>query len=212
MSPGASFDLSSVAAIAPRRIRATRRVFWGVGLVLLGLAASLAPGLVGIHATLWLCYAACVASPGSGYWLALSLSMGWTLFLGLFFVIVALWLSRTSPIHLTLSSSGLEFRLPGGKTFSKRWPSRLAYYPLYDYRGAPGSSQRRNPPGEINAGRWVRLTGEAVDGILSAARSVGLDVRGFKVDITKTPSDPGVLSVYQIWGRAKQQTHPQAGG
>ncbi len=204
---GQTFDLSRVASKSPLAARSASRWLLGIGLAfLVGWGVAILPNFFLPARALWWCYRGCVLAPASAYWIGLALWTGVVLFLGVFATVLGLASGRPAPTRVSVGQSGLTFVLPTGRTFFERWPSRWAYIPLNDYRQSPRSYQSRNPPGDIRAGgRACPLTGDAIDGILSMARSVGESAEARRLDYTRRSEDPGVVITYYITGKSKKR-------
>ena len=210
MASDPDYDLSSVVGEQVQGLRFIRLFLLALGCVFLGpWAVFVLPLFFESPHPISTCFRVCTAYPTSLYWVMASLQTGVYLFLGLFTIFGALYLRRAAPTRLAVTTRGLCLTLANGRTAEVRWPSRWSYYPLTDYREAPQSVRNANPPGLLQVGgRSIRLTSQAVDGILAMAKAVGCRVGSFRGDATRTSSDPGFVVSYRIWGPPRGRAQP----
>jgi hypothetical protein len=185
VSPAREYDLSSVASLAIRETRAARWVaYFFAGLLWVG---------IGTAATLrFLASPARFPDGPESFGLFVEFVAG-----GFVCLAVGLYLRRSGPTHLTVSSSGLELSDGLERRFAVKWPSGRWPFTVVDYRQAPVAN--RDPPGQFSSRfRCIPLTSDALEGILAAARESGLTITDERVDATKTSQDPGVHLYHNI--------------
>ncbi len=97
-----------------------------------------------------------------------------------------------SPTGILVDRDGLRLQYPDGKEISAKWPGRLSYWLIEDYRELSPPPPPFPVQGLTILAGWRRvpLTGEAIDGVLSAAKEAGLSVTTIRID-SKSPSVSG---------------------
>lgn len=82
---------------------------------------------------------------------------------------------RRGPFTLSVNLEGVTLTFPDGKTVLNRWPGRLSFWQIDDYREMPTPPQTPPIQGHtvLDWFREVWLTGEEIDAILDAARRAG---------------------------------------
>ncbi len=207
MRASEAYDLTAVAGTAPASNRGARWLLCAFGIAFLaGRSGGVLPDFFERPHALWVCgKGACSLLPASEYWIGLSLFTRVFLFVGSILLAAGLLIGRGGPVRLEVGPAGLRFTLRSGKAVRAPWPSRWATVNLVDYHEAPRSMQQVNPAGFVQVGaRSIPLTGAAVDGILSGAKSAGHNVRSSRADAAKTSADPGFIAYHFIEGPVRR--------
>jgi hypothetical protein len=111
------------------------------------------------------------------YYLTLTILTGVVFSLVIWFLLLFAYSAMAGPIRLTIEPDGLVFEFRSGRTIRRKWPTRWRQLQISDCRRAERSAwpvQGRMALGGFSP--KAGLTGEAIDGILSAARAAGLRV------------------------------------
>ncbi|MFZ1024529.1 MAG: hypothetical protein WAN87_10405 [Thermoplasmata archaeon] len=175
------FDLSSESsnvARVDRTVRAFTAAFVVVFLAYwLGEILPLffqSPGQNGV------CFSGSLTCPDGTlpqYYLTLAILTGVVFSLVIWFLLLFAFSAMTGPIRLTIEPEGLVFDFRSGRTIRRKWPTRWRQLPISDSRQAERGAWP--VPGRMALGGFspkAGLTAEAIDGILSAARALGLRV------------------------------------
>ncbi len=87
------------------------------------------------------------------------------------------------PSRLLVSREGIKLEYPNGKEVFSRWPGRLSYWRVEDFREVSPPLEDLPVQGRtfVSGGRTLRLTGPALDGILSGAKDAGLLVTTIRI-------------------------------
>ncbi len=205
MTDRVEFDLAS--AVGPTR-RLNRVGCWvflaGSAFLGIGWILDALPFLLQSPHPFVLCtkYLVCTEVPRSQYWSTFIAET--VIFLGAagYLIGLALSLFRRGASRLALGPDGLRFTMNLGPPRLVRWPTGWRSIQIIDYREEPKEKRVSGIQGSVRLwARTVGLTGDAIEAILSAARTRGLEVRTVRVDATRTSEDPGCLVLHTIRAR-----------